>query len=241
MFCEAFNTLCLKWIGLKEIHIPYITEFLPLPCDQLLFMWNKLEISCTQVNTKQNLYWDLASWPSLPIFYNGSINNSSGLYDKERISKWRRVLVPPHLRAPSCLYLPSPLVPLCLSVAYNILSWYNGSAVDQKGSWQESKSTQIPVVYSSYLTSCGLTTTPPAQRGLHSAKHGAIGPAMEALCTLTPKEIGSLVVKKLSASCLRGTAVRLLTVGWCVRCRVLRHQDAMNQDSIQKHTFLYQQ
>lgn len=185
---------------------------LPLLCYQRLFTYIKLEMSCTQVNVKQNLYWNSASWPSLLFFYNGSINNSSGLYDKERISKWR-VLVPRYLWAPPCLYLRSPLVPLCLSVAYNILSWYNRSTVDQKGSWQESKSTQIPVVYSSYLTSCGLATIPPAQHGLHSAKHSAIGPAMEALCTLTPKEIGSLVLEELSASCHRGTAVRLLRVG----------------------------
>ena len=112
----------------------------------------------------------------------------------------------------TCLYL-SPLVPLCLCVAYNILSQYNSSTVDQKGCWQESKSTQIPVVYSSYLTSRGLAAIPPAQRGLHSAKHGTIGPAAEAPCTLTPEEIGSSVLEELSAGRLCGTAVRLLTVG----------------------------
>ncbi|KAL7369939.1 hypothetical protein ABVT39_013690 [Epinephelus coioides] len=104
-------------------------------------------------------------------------------------------------------------IPLCLRVAYNASSQHNRSTTNQKGCWQESKSTQIPVVYSSYLTSRGLATIPRAQRGLHSAKHGAIGPAMEALCTLTPEEIGSLVVEELSGGCLRGTAVRLLTVG----------------------------
>lgn len=131
------------------------------------------------------------------------------------LNKQKSVLVAPHLKEPSsaCLYLLSPSVPLCLCAADNILSQYNRSTVDQKGCWQESKSTQIPVVYSSYLTSRGLATIPPAQRGLHSAKHGAIGPAMEALCTLTPEEIGSLVMGELSDGCLRGTAVRLLAVG----------------------------
>lgn len=128
-----------------------------------------------------------------------------------------------------CLYLLS--VPLCLSVARNILSQYNRSTPDQKGCWQESKSTQIPVVCSSYLTSRGLAAIPVAQRGLHSARHGAIGPAVEALCTLTPKEIESLVMEELSGGCLRGTKIRLLTVGQCVSCRAMRLQAAVNQES----------
>ena len=141
-------------------------------------------------------------------FYQGFL-----LYDRGTFFNWKVSLL--HLKAPStaCLYLLSPWVPLCLCVAYKVLNQYNRSTTNQKGCWQESKSTQIPVVYSSYLTSRGLATIPPAQRGLHSAKHGAIGPAMEALCTLTPEEIGSLVVEELGGGCCRGTAVRLPAVG----------------------------
>lgn len=115
-----------------------------------------------------------------------------------------------HISLPASIRRPSLFVS---AFAYNILSQSNRSAADQKGCWQESKSTQIPAVYSSRLTSRGLATIPLSQRGLYSAKHGAIGPAMEALCTLTPEEIGSLAVEELSGGCLRGTAVRLLTVG----------------------------
>lgn len=100
-------------------------------------------------------------------------------------------------------------VRLSLCVTYKTLRKYNRPKTDQKGCWQESKSTQIPVVYSSYLTSRGLATIPLAQHGLHSVKHGTIGPAMKALCTLTPEEIGSLVLKELNGR----AAVRLLTVG----------------------------
>ncbi|KAK1876564.1 Zinc metalloprotease ZmpB, partial [Dissostichus eleginoides] len=90
---------------------------------------------------------------------------------------------------------------------------YNRSTRNQKGCWQESKSTQIPVVSSSCLTSRRPATIPAAQCGLHSARHGAIGAAAEAPCTLTPEEIGSLVVEELRGGCLRGTAVRLLPAG----------------------------
>lgn len=122
--------------------------------------------------------------------------------------RWSDLLLP-HVRA-ACLlqhaviilcltvYLSLFAIPLsvilCLCVAYTILSRYNRSTTNQKGCWQENKSTQIPVVYSSFLASHGLAIIPQAQHGLHSAKHGAIGHAMEARCTLTLKEIGSLVL-----------------------------------------------
>lgn len=134
------------------------------------------------------------------------------LYDRETNKKIKKVSLVHHILniwAYLSAYLYLLPVRLCLCVAYNILRQYNRPTIDQKGCWQESKSTQIPVVYSSYLTSRGLATIPLAQHGLHSAKHGTIGPAMEALCTLTPEEIGSLVMEELSG----GTAVRLLTVG----------------------------
>lgn len=86
----------------------------------------------------------------------------------------------------------------CLSVfvsglfrTYWTVAPVHRSTTEQKGCWQESKSTRIPVVSSSYLTS--RATISPAQRGLHSARHGTVGPAVEARCSLTPEEIGSLV------------------------------------------------
>lgn len=123
----------------------------------------------------------------------------------KKIRRNKKVIVRLYLLAPSSLYLSLFPVSFCHIAAYNALKLYNRFTVDQKRCWQENKSSQIPVVYSSYLTSCGLVTIPLAQRGLHSTKHGVIGPAMETLCTLTPEEIGSLVAENLSG-CLCGFA-----------------------------------
>lgn len=101
------------------------------------------------------------------------------------------------------LFLPAGFfLAACSSfcVVYNTLRQYNRSIPTKKdASWRVNPLASLWFTHPT-LASRGLSSIPLTQHEPQAAMHGPIGPAMEAGCTLTPEEIGSLVLEELCSS-----------------------------------------
>lgn len=98
------------------------------------------------------------------------------------------------LSLPACFFFAA-----CSSfcVVYNTLRLYNRSILTKKDASRRVNPLGSLWFTHPTLASRGRASIPLTQREPQAAMHGPIGPAMEAGCTLTPEEIGSLVIEEL--------------------------------------------